>query len=195
MASPSLASRPQPELTEPVPSVMSAPRLGARGTVRARQGHPRRQERQPVGATGRRQSVPDARRQRGARARHAGAAGALDGRFEFGIFIYVWTWVLMIGALSDLGLSSASRRFIPEYTELGALESLRGFLARLPLARVRHRHRHRRDRRASASGCSRPRSIISPWCRSISPASPFRSTAWCRCRPASRNPTTGRTWR
>src|SRR3974390_2143832 len=42
------------------------------------------------------------------------------GAFEFGIFIYVWTWVLMIGALSDLGLSSAARRFIPEYTELRA---------------------------------------------------------------------------
>lgn len=51
------------------------------------------------------------------------------GSFEFGIFVYVWTWVLMIGALSDLGLSSAARRFIPEYTELGALENLRGFLA------------------------------------------------------------------
>ena len=36
------------------------------------------------------------------------------GSFEFGIYIYVWTWVLMIGALSDLGLSSAAKRFIPE---------------------------------------------------------------------------------
>jgi O-antigen/teichoic acid export membrane protein len=51
------------------------------------------------------------------------------GSFEFGIYIYVWTWVLMIGALSDLGLSSAARRFIPEYTELKALDRLRGFLA------------------------------------------------------------------
>lgn len=50
------------------------------------------------------------------------------GRFEFGIYIYVWTWVLMIGALSDLGLSSAARRFIPEYTELTAFDHLRGFL-------------------------------------------------------------------
>ncbi len=40
------------------------------------------------------------------------------GSFQFGIYIYVWTWVLMIGALSDVGLSSAARRFIPEYTEL-----------------------------------------------------------------------------
>lgn len=51
------------------------------------------------------------------------------GSFEFGIFIYVWTWVLMIGALSDMGLSSAARRFIPEYTELKSLDYLRGFLA------------------------------------------------------------------
>jgi O-antigen/teichoic acid export membrane protein len=51
------------------------------------------------------------------------------GSFEFGIYVYVWTWVLMIGALSDMGLSSAARRFIPEYTELKAFELLRGFLA------------------------------------------------------------------
>ena len=51
------------------------------------------------------------------------------GSFEFGIYIYVWTWVLMIGALSDFGLSSAARRFIPEYTELKALDRLRGFLS------------------------------------------------------------------
>ena len=51
------------------------------------------------------------------------------GSFEFGIFIYVWTWVLMIGALSDMGLSSSARRFIPEYTELKAYDKLRGFLS------------------------------------------------------------------
>lgn len=50
------------------------------------------------------------------------------GSFEFGIYIYVWTWVLMIGALSDVGLSSAARRFIPEYTELKSFDLLRGFL-------------------------------------------------------------------
>jgi O-antigen/teichoic acid export membrane protein len=51
------------------------------------------------------------------------------GSFEFGIYIYVWTWVLMIGALSDVGLSSAARRFIPEYTELKNFDRLRGFLS------------------------------------------------------------------
>jgi O-antigen/teichoic acid export membrane protein len=51
------------------------------------------------------------------------------GSFEFGIYIYVWSWVLMIGALSDVGLSSSARRFIPEYTELKSFDRLRGFLA------------------------------------------------------------------
>src|SRR3954452_12942222 len=51
------------------------------------------------------------------------------GKFEFGVYIYVWTWVLMIGALSDFGLSSAARRFIPEYTETKAFDHLRGFLS------------------------------------------------------------------
>jgi len=51
------------------------------------------------------------------------------GSFEFGIYIYAWTWVLMIGALSDLGMSSSVRRFIPEYTELKQFDLLRGFLS------------------------------------------------------------------
>jgi O-antigen/teichoic acid export membrane protein len=51
------------------------------------------------------------------------------GSFEFGIYIYVWTWVLMIGALSDAGLSSAARRFIPEYTGVKSFDLLRGFLS------------------------------------------------------------------
>lgn len=51
------------------------------------------------------------------------------GAFEFGIYVYAWTWVLMIGALSDMGLSSAARRFIPEYTELKSFNLLRGFLS------------------------------------------------------------------
>jgi O-antigen/teichoic acid export membrane protein len=51
------------------------------------------------------------------------------GRVEFGIYIYAWTWVLMIGPLADAGLSSGARRFIPEYVELKAFDKLRGFLS------------------------------------------------------------------
>jgi O-antigen/teichoic acid export membrane protein len=51
------------------------------------------------------------------------------GAFEFGIYVYAWTMVLMIGCLSDMGLASAARRFIPEYTSLKAPDKLRGFLS------------------------------------------------------------------
>jgi O-antigen/teichoic acid export membrane protein len=50
------------------------------------------------------------------------------GGFEFGIYVYVWTWVLLIGGLADFGFSSTAQRFIPEYTKLGEIELLRGFL-------------------------------------------------------------------
>jgi O-antigen/teichoic acid export membrane protein len=52
------------------------------------------------------------------------------GSFEFGIYVYVWTWVLLIGDLCDLGLASAAQRFIPQYTSRKAFDLLRGFLAR-----------------------------------------------------------------
>lgn len=51
------------------------------------------------------------------------------GSFEFGIYVYVWTWVLLIGAVIDLGLASSAQRFIPEYTERRAFDLLRGFLS------------------------------------------------------------------
>jgi O-antigen/teichoic acid export membrane protein len=51
------------------------------------------------------------------------------GTFEFGVYVYVWTWVLLIGGLADLGLDTAAQRFIPEYAERKAFAKLRGFLA------------------------------------------------------------------
>jgi O-antigen/teichoic acid export membrane protein len=52
------------------------------------------------------------------------------GTFEFGVFVYVWTWVLLIGQALDLGLSTAAQRFIPEYRERGLVELLRGYISR-----------------------------------------------------------------
>ena len=49
------------------------------------------------------------------------------GSFEFGIYVYVWTWVLLLGQVIDLGLGTAAQRFIPEYRERGMLGLLRGF--------------------------------------------------------------------
>jgi O-antigen/teichoic acid export membrane protein len=51
------------------------------------------------------------------------------GSYEFGVYVYVWTWVLLIGGLLDLGLAQSAQRFIPEYTERGHFDRLRGFLA------------------------------------------------------------------
>jgi O-antigen/teichoic acid export membrane protein len=50
------------------------------------------------------------------------------GDFEFGIYVYVWTWVLLFGGLVDFGLASAAQRFIPEYSEGPRWALLRGFL-------------------------------------------------------------------
>lgn len=51
------------------------------------------------------------------------------GEFQFGIYVYVWTWVLLIGAVVDFGLASAAQRFIPEYLGLRTFALLRGFLS------------------------------------------------------------------
>jgi O-antigen/teichoic acid export membrane protein len=50
------------------------------------------------------------------------------GGYEFGIYIYGWTWILLVGGMVDLGLGSAAQRFIPEYTEHKSFAFLRGFL-------------------------------------------------------------------
>jgi O-antigen/teichoic acid export membrane protein len=50
------------------------------------------------------------------------------GGFEFGIYVYVWTWVLLIGDLVHFGLPLAAQRYIPEYSKLADLHLLRGFL-------------------------------------------------------------------
>lgn len=50
------------------------------------------------------------------------------GQDEYGVYVYVWTWVLLLGGLTSFGLASAPQRFIPEYAESGDRDRLRGFL-------------------------------------------------------------------
>jgi hypothetical protein len=45
------------------------------------------------------------------------------GSHEFGIYVYVTTWVLLLGPALDLGLGTAAQRFIPEYRDRGTLDS------------------------------------------------------------------------
>lgn len=48
------------------------------------------------------------------------------GAFEYGIYVFIWTWVLVLGGLSPLGLNLAVIRLVPEYRERGQLERARG---------------------------------------------------------------------
>ncbi|MDQ0468165.1 lipopolysaccharide biosynthesis protein [Labrys wisconsinensis] len=50
------------------------------------------------------------------------------GAHEFGIYVYVWTWVLLLGTVTNIGLASSSQRFIPTYAKRGEWDLLRGFL-------------------------------------------------------------------
>ncbi len=48
------------------------------------------------------------------------------GSFDYGIYVLVWTWVLILGGLSHFGLSLASIRLVPVYREREDLDGLRG---------------------------------------------------------------------
>ncbi len=50
------------------------------------------------------------------------------GAHEFGIYAYVWTWVLLVGSVIDFGFETSAQRFIPEYANRKALDLLRGFV-------------------------------------------------------------------
>ncbi|MFA6139855.1 MAG: oligosaccharide flippase family protein, partial [Hyphomicrobium sp.] len=48
------------------------------------------------------------------------------GSYEYGIYVYVWTWVLILGGVADLGLGVATIRFVPLYREKGEPALMRG---------------------------------------------------------------------
>ena len=50
------------------------------------------------------------------------------GGVEFGIYVYAWTWLQMVGDIIHLGLPLTAQRTIPEYTQRNDLDGLRGFL-------------------------------------------------------------------
>src|ERR1700730_8096305 len=51
------------------------------------------------------------------------------GGSDYGIYVYVWTWVLLLGSMMDFGISSSAQKIIPEYRTHGEHALLRGFLA------------------------------------------------------------------
>jgi len=51
------------------------------------------------------------------------------GGADYGVYVYVWTWVLLLGSMMDLGLASSAQKIIPEYRTRGETALLRGFLS------------------------------------------------------------------
>src|ERR1700757_4634968 len=48
---------------------------------------------------------------------------------DYGIYVYVWTWVLLLGSMMDFGISASAQKIIPEYRAAGEHALLRGFLS------------------------------------------------------------------
>src|ERR1700709_355876 len=51
------------------------------------------------------------------------------GGSDYGVYVYVWTWVLLLGSMMDFGTSASAQKIIPEYRTAGEHALLRGFLA------------------------------------------------------------------
>jgi O-antigen/teichoic acid export membrane protein len=51
------------------------------------------------------------------------------GGSDYGVYVYVWTWVLLLGSMMDFGISASAQKIIPEYRTSGNSALLRGFLS------------------------------------------------------------------
>src|ERR1700678_2198919 len=51
------------------------------------------------------------------------------GGADYGVYVYVWTWVLLLGSMMDFGISASAQKIIPEYRAQGQTALLRGFLS------------------------------------------------------------------
>jgi O-antigen/teichoic acid export membrane protein len=51
------------------------------------------------------------------------------GGSDYGVYVYVWTWVLLLGSMMDFGLSASAQKIIPEHRTRGEHALLRGFLS------------------------------------------------------------------
>jgi O-antigen/teichoic acid export membrane protein len=51
------------------------------------------------------------------------------GGSDYGVYVYVWTWLLLLGSMMDFGMSASAQKIIPEYRTGGEHALLRGFLS------------------------------------------------------------------
>lgn len=50
------------------------------------------------------------------------------GAFQYGIFAYVWVWVIVLGILAPMGFGTSTLRFVPDYRVNGKWRRLAGIL-------------------------------------------------------------------
>ncbi len=51
------------------------------------------------------------------------------GGSDYGVYVYVWTWVLLLGSMMDFGIAVSAQKIIPEYRAASQHALLRGFLS------------------------------------------------------------------
>src|ERR1700716_2400733 len=51
------------------------------------------------------------------------------GGSDYGVYVYVWTWVLLLGSMVGFGIAPSGQKIIPEYRTSGDHALLRGFLS------------------------------------------------------------------
>ena len=92
------------------------------------------------------------------------------GGSDYGVYVYVWTWVLLLGSMMDFGISVSAQKLIPEYRTQRQPRSAARLPLRQPLDDV-HRlvDRLAAARRRRENVCHRG-SSPARWCRSISAA-------------------------
>ena len=112
------------------------------------------------------------------------------GGSDYGVYVYVWTWVLLLGSMMDFGISASAQKIIPEYRTGGEHALLRGFLSGSRWMTFVVSSRSRCGWPAS-SNCCRPGSRPTRSFRSISAASRCRPSSSPTPRTASRARTTG----
>lgn len=50
------------------------------------------------------------------------------GSDEFGTYVYVWTWLMLVGDIVHLGVPLTAQRYVPQYTQSQSGNLLRGYL-------------------------------------------------------------------
>src|SRR3979490_3316538 len=51
------------------------------------------------------------------------------GGSDYGVYVYVWTWGVLLRGMMDFGISASAQKIIPEYRTRGEMALLRGFLS------------------------------------------------------------------